>query len=222
MKKHVKFGIDVVLTVLLLLLMTFERVGGAVHEWLGIFLFVLTVLHHVLNRSWSRNVLRGKHTPLRVLQTLLVALLLCAMAGSMVSGVVLSRHVLPFLKIHNETGWVQRLHMLCAYWGFVLMGFHLGLHWGIMLGIFGKRLNRSVLGGWLCRIAGLLFALYGGYAFVKRDLPDYMLLKSHFVLFDFSEPLALFLLDYLAVFGAFVWLGYYLAKAVKRRKHGER
>lgn len=39
LKPIVKVIIDMAIMVLLLLLMTFERIGGAVHEWLGIAAF---------------------------------------------------------------------------------------------------------------------------------------------------------------------------------------
>ena len=42
---------DAAMTVLPLLLMTYERIGGDVHEWLGISIFVLFVLHHILYAS---------------------------------------------------------------------------------------------------------------------------------------------------------------------------
>ena len=41
--------VDAAMAILLLLLMTYERIGGAVHKWLGISIFVLFVLHHILN-----------------------------------------------------------------------------------------------------------------------------------------------------------------------------
>ena len=34
--------------------------------------------------------------------------------------------------------------------------------------------------------------------------------------FDFGEPLILFLLDYVAVMGLYVFVGHYLASAVRR------
>lgn len=80
---------------------------------------------------------------LRVLQTALVVLVLFSMVGSMVSGIILSRHALIFLPIHGGTGWARTVHLLCGYWGFVLMGLHLGLHWSVMLGIAGKSLKTS-------------------------------------------------------------------------------
>lgn len=216
MKKYRKLIVDAAMSVLLLLLMAYELIGAAVHEWLGIAMFVLVILHHVLNRKWSGNVLKGKYSPLRVLQTVLVALVLISMLGSMTSGIILSRHALAFLPIHGGTGWARTVHLLCGYWGFVLMGLHLGLHWGVMVGIAGKSLKTSTVRPWVCRLAGLLAAVYGGYAFVKRRLPGYMFLQNQFVFFDFSEPVALFLLDYIAIMGLFVWVGHYLSRLVRK------
>ena len=135
MKKYIKILVDFGMTVLLLLLMAYERVGAAAHEWLGIALFLLVVLHHVLNRKWSGNLLNGRYRPMRIAQTVLVALVLCAMLGSMASGIVLSRHALAFLPVRGGASWARTVHMLCGYWGFVLMGLHLGLHWGMILSL---------------------------------------------------------------------------------------
>lgn len=43
-------------------------------------------------------------------------------------------------------------------------------------------------------------AVYGGYAFIKRDIGLYMTLQNMFVFFDFEEPLVFFILDCLAAF----------------------
>lgn len=216
MKKYRKLFVDAAMSVLLLLLMAYELIGAAVHEWLGIAMFILVILHHVLNRRWSGNVLKGKYSPVRVLQTVLVVLVMFSMLGSMVSGIVISRHALSFLHLPGAP-WARTVHLLCGYWGFVLMGLHLGLHWSVMVGIAGKTLKTSIVRAWGCRLAGLLVAVYGAYAFVKRGLPGYLLLQNQFVFFDFSEPVALFLLDYLAVMGLFVWIGYYLTQSVRKR-----
>lgn len=216
MKKYRKLIVDAAMSALLLLLMAYELIGAAVHEWLGIAMFVLVILHHVLNRKWSGNVLKGKYSPLRVLQTVRVALVLISMLGSMASGIILSRHALAFLPIHGGTGWARTVHLLCGYWGFVLMGLHLGLHWGVMVGVAGKSLKASTVRAWVCRLAGLFMAVYGAYAFVKRGLPDYLTLKNHFAFFDFSEPLIWFLLDYLAIMGLFIWIGHYLSRLIRK------
>lgn len=104
MKKYRKLIVDAAMSVLLLLLMAYELIGAAVHEWLGIVMFVLVILHHVLNRKWSGSVLKGKYSLFRVLQTVLVILVLFSMLGSMASGIILSRYALAFLPIHGGTG----------------------------------------------------------------------------------------------------------------------
>lgn len=215
MKKYIKVLIDFGMTVLLLLLMAYERVGAAAHEWLGIGLFLLVVLHHLLNRKWSGNLLKGRYRPMRIAQTVLVALVVCAMLGSMASGIVLSRHALTFLPVRGGASWARTMHMLCGYWGFVLMSLHLGLHWGMIVGIVSRHIKTSPLLARVSRIAGIAAAVYGTYALFKRGLPDYLFLRNHFAFFDFSEPLVLLLLDYLAIMGAFVWVGHGLSKMLK-------
>ena len=73
------------MTILLMLLMAFELIGRTAHEWIGAGMFVLFILHHILNRKWTGNLLHGRYTPYRVLQTVSAVLVFLAMLGSMVS-----------------------------------------------------------------------------------------------------------------------------------------
>lgn len=215
-KQIIKIVTDILMTVVILLLMAYSLVGEKAHEWLGIGMFALFVLHHVLNNAWSRNLLRGRYTPFRILQTVLVVLALVCMLGSVVSGIVLSRYALSLLPIRGDQSWARTVHMLCAYWGFVVISLHLGLHWNIMLGMAEKIFHKpSALRTWAARTVGLSIAGYGVYAFIRRQIGSYMFLKIQFVFFDYEEPLIWFLLDYIAVMGLFVLIGHYLAKAVR-------
>lgn len=211
-----KLATDAGMTIAMLLLMAYSLVGEAAHEWIGMAMFALFVLHHILNRRWIRAVPRGHYTPLRIVQTVLAGLIFLCMVGSMVSGIIVSRYVFDFLPIHSGYEFAEQLHILCAYWGFVLMSLHLGLHWNMMLTTASKNLKENKVRKWVLRIAGYLFAAYGAVAFVRRNIGLYLLLKSHFVFYDFSEPLVLFLLDYLAVMGLFILLGYALAWCLKK------
>lgn len=211
-----KLCVDIGMTIALLLLMPYELVGQAAHEWIGIGIFLLFILHHILNGKWHRNALRGKYTPLRIWQTALVILVLSAMIGSMISGIILSRHALSFLPISGGRSFARRLHMLASYWGFVLMALHLGLHWSMMMGMAKKAVKKSsAVRTWILRILALAIAGYGAFAFVKREIGSYMLLKIQFVFFDFDEPLIFFLLDYVAVMGLFVFVGHYFAEILR-------
>ena len=215
-RQVLKIVVDVLMTCILLLLMARNLVGEAAHEWLGISMFVLFILHHILNRRWSRNLFKGKYTSFRLLQTALVVLVLISMLGSMVSGIMLSEHALTFLPVMGGSSWARTVHMLCAYWGFVFMSLHLGLHWNMMIGM-AKRMAKkpSSTRTWILRIIAVLIAGYGVFAFFKRDIGDYMLLRTMFVFFDFSEPLIFFLLDCIATMCLFVFIGHYISKVVK-------
>lgn len=217
-KMIVKLTTDVVMTAGMLLLMTYELVGQTVHEWIGVAVFVLFVLHHVLNSHWSRSLLRGKYTAARILQTVLVVLVLLSMLGSMFSGVILSRHVFSFISIRGRRAFARNLHMISAYWGFVFMALHLGFHWNMIMGMAKKLVkHESAFRTWTLRIIAALTAGYGMYAFIRRQIGSYMLLKNQFVFFDFEEPLIFFFIDYLAVIGLFVFPGHYFAEAMRRR-----
>lgn len=211
-----KITVDIGMTVALLLLMAYELIGQEAHEWIGMIMFALFILHHILNGSWSRNLLKGRYNSVRIVQTLIVFLVLCAMIGSMVSGVILSRYVLSFLPIKGGRSFARNLHMLSAYWGFILMSVHLGFHWSMMLGMARKFfLKPSAVRRWIGRLLALLTACYGVYAFVKRGIGSYMFLRNQFVFFDHDEPLLLFYIDYIAVMGLFIFMGNYVSAGLR-------
>ena len=147
-----KIIVDIAMTILLMLLMAFELVGRSAHEWIGLGMFLLFILHHVLNRRWSRNLFLGWYTPARILQTACAALVLLSMLGSLISAVPISRVVFSFLPISGGLSFGRTLHMLSAYWGFVLLSFHLGLHWNMLLAMIKKSMpvtdnGRTLFGG---------------------------------------------------------------------------
>ena len=124
------------MTIALLLLMAheaYELIGQTAHEWLGIGTFTLFVLHHILNRHWHCGVFKGRYTAMRWIQTTLVILILLTMCGSVVSGIQLSRYALSFLPLNGGGAFARNIHMLSAYWGFVLMSLHLGFHWSMVV-----------------------------------------------------------------------------------------
>ena len=221
-KQILKIAVDVAMTIALLLLMAYELIGQAAHEWLGIGVFTLFVLHHILNRHWHRGVFKGRYTAMRWMQTTLVILILLTMCGSMVSGILLSRYALSFLPFNGGGAFARNVHMLSAYWGFVLMSLHLGFHWNMVVRMVKILVTKpSKLRKYILRSISLLIAGYGVYAFFKRDIGSYMILANQFVFFDFEEPFLWFLLDYMACMGTCISIGHYgsaLFKNVKNAK----
>lgn len=220
-KQQAKIAVDILMTLCLLFLMPYELIGEAIHEWIGAGMFLLFIIHHILNRKWTGNLTKGRYTPLRIIQTILVILILVCILGSMVSGIILSRHVFAFLEIRGLSAPARVIHMTCAYWGFVLMSLHLGIHWGMMMGMAGKMFPKpSKTRTWILRLAGIGIAGYGVYAFIKRDILSYLLMQVQYVFFNFEEPVIFFILDYMAAMGLFVFIGYYLRKGLARKRQG--
>jgi len=210
-----KIAIDCGMIVLLMLLMAFELIGRAVHEWIGIGMFALVIVHHVLNWNWSKNLFHGKYTAFRLLQTISAVSVLIFMFGSFVSSILISREVFRFLPISGGRAAGRTLHMICAYWGFLALAFHLGIHWNTMMRIAGKScLRSSCLRSLLLKIAGVGIAGYGIYAFIRRDFSEYMFLQIPFVFFDFDEPIIFFFGDYIAIMGLMIWIGHYFSKSL--------
>ena len=51
-KMMLKMGIDLVMMILLLCQMAYMLIAETAHEWMGAAMFVLFILHHVLNWRW--------------------------------------------------------------------------------------------------------------------------------------------------------------------------
>ena len=217
-KTKIKLLIDIAMTVILLLLMSYSQVGVVTHEWLGVGIFTCFVLHHILNRKWTVGVLKGKYTPLRVWQTTLVILVFISMLDNMFSGIIISEHIFSFIRIRGLSSLVRTIHLLSAYWGLIFISLHLGFHWSMMLGMANKA-SHGVLASsrLMLRAIGILIAVYGVFAFVKRDILNYLILKNHFANFNFEEPVIFFLLDYVAVMGLFVWIAHYITEFIKHK-----
>lgn len=52
MKQKGKMMIDLIMTVMLLCQMGYMLVGETLHEWVGTAMFLLFIVHHILNRRW--------------------------------------------------------------------------------------------------------------------------------------------------------------------------
>lgn len=223
-KAIIKLTVDVLMTLALLFLMGYHLWGEALHEWVGAGMLILFIAHHILNGHWHKTLFKGKYNALRIITLCVDLLVLLAMLAQMYSGIVMSRHVFEFLPSIGGMSLARRLHILGAYWGFLLMSLHLGLHWNMILGMFrkaagikGKAKSRSMI----TFIIGLAIAGYGVWVFISRDFPTYLFLKSEFVFLDYSESKILFYIDYLALMGLCIFIAHYGTKLIRKKKKTE-
>lgn len=215
MKKRFRIALDIVMAALMPVLMAYSLVGEALHEIVGSVIFILFIIHHILNRKWYGAAFKGKYTPRRIFQTVLNAALLVFMILQPVSGILLSKHLYTFIPVLPVTATLRAIHMVVPYWGYVLLSVHAGTH---LLPIFSKVKKAPLMRLFIC--AGVLISGYGVYAFIRRGFPGYMSGSTMFAFFDTSEPLILFFIDYVAVMILFASLGaltaYLLGKRAKQ------
>lgn len=212
----VKMSIDLLMTAVLLLMMAYQVTGEKFHEWLGVFMFLLFILHNVLNIRWYGNLFRGKYRFLRVIQTMINFAVLIAMICLMYSGIVMSRYVFAALPINNGMALARVMHLSASYWGFVLMSIHLGLHWSMVVGMFHRSVEgktRTVI-SWMMRLLAILIAGYGVFCFWQADIFSYLLLKAEFAFIDYEKNKVLVLIQNMAMMGFWVFIAYYTAKGI--------
>ena len=120
--------VDICMTVLLLLLMAYQVTGEAAHEWLGMGMTALVIVHQILNRRWYGTLLRGRYTAYRIVSTCVNVLLLISFALTAFCGMAMSNYAVPFLYGIARVSFVRVTHLSMSHWSFVLMGLHLGMH----------------------------------------------------------------------------------------------
>lgn len=98
-KRIIKIILDLLMTILLPLLMIQALAGEELHEWIGILMFILFIMHHILNFNWYKNLLKGKYNAVRSVGTLVNTAILICMIFIAISGVLLSQYVFVFLDV---------------------------------------------------------------------------------------------------------------------------
>ena len=203
LKKKIRIIIDISMTVMMPLLMAYSLIGELFHEFTGSLIFILFIIHHILNRKWYGSIPKGKYSAKRIFQTILNAFLLIFMILQPLSGILMSKHLYTFLPDFHVAALARSVHMLLAYWGYVLLCIHAGTH---MLPMFALKKENGLKRGAMYLISGAV-SVYGCVAFIKRGFPGYMSGMTKFAFFDSSEPMFFFFADYIAIMILFMMAG---------------
>ena len=208
MKKRVRMAIDIIMVILMLLLMAYLLVGEELHEIAGVAMFVCFAIHQILNRGWYKALFKGRYTPQRIIRTVINILLLVVIILQPISGIMMSKHLFTFIQVRGISAISREVHLMLAYWAFVLMSMHAGTHIRMPKGRAGTIIS----------IIAAAVSIYGIYAFIKRGFPGYMFGTMKFAFFDFSEPRVFFFLDYIAIMILFAAVGTALMDLTARKK----
>ena len=214
MKMKMKTAADILMTAALPILMCYSIVGETAHEVIGIAMFGLFILHHILNFGWIMSLFKGKYDLRRSVNTAVNALVFLCMVGLMYSGIVISKHIFNFVNIGGAM-FARTVHMLCAYWGLVLMSVHLGMHISQMAARM-KLKNKAMV--WALRIISGMVGAVGIYEFISLKFTDYLFGKVQFAFIDTNASAVLTALQYLSVMVLFAYIGYMVQIFLKKKE----
>ena len=214
--KKIKIVIDMLMYFIFVILMGHHITENLIHEILGTILFILFIVHHILNYRYYKTIFKGKYNFKRVFLLIIDLLLLVSMIGMMISGVIISSDVFTFLNIPT-TIFGRQLHMVSTSLAFVIMSIHLGLHLGVFINKLNKKMKNSVL-EYVYYLILILIVIYGVYSFKKLNFISDMFLLNSFKFYDFNESPIIF---YLHVISSSLFIGitiYFINNLKLKRK----
>jgi len=216
LKQTLRIALDTAMTALLLCAYNAQLARETAHIFIGIAIFVLFSVHIFINRNWFETMFNGKYTPCRTAMTAINVLLALAAVTMMITGILEARWKAFLLQFEREIT-LRQIHTTTAYWFWLLIGVHLGLHWGIFTKFIGK--NNSIIT--VMRILACLFAAFGAWSFFDRDMFSKLFLGFSFDYWPQERPVVLFFAETLSIMGLFVFISYYFMKLnfwLKNRK----
>ncbi|MDQ1910757.1 DUF4405 domain-containing protein [Paenibacillus sp. GD4] len=144
-KSYIKLTLDIVMGTTFALLFNKMVLGGlAFHEIAGTAIAFAFITHILLNLKFVQKItlrLFDKTLPGKTrLSYALNVILLITMAFVIVSGLLISRVVLPEFRYGNEN-WFKITHMGVSFLTLILIGVHIGLHWHWVMKVTNRLLN---------------------------------------------------------------------------------
>lgn len=135
-----KIVLDIIMFILLLLCMSYSLIGTKWHEYLGIILCIGFIIHCILQKNYFAKIISLKYTLYNSFILIINLLTFLTMFGLIISSLIFLDYIPLFLKTSfpNLINFARTLHLLSAYWGFILISMHLGLHWQIFYNLITK------------------------------------------------------------------------------------
>ncbi len=194
--KKLKIIIDILMYLIFIILMGHYITENLIHEILGTIMFILFIVHHILNIKFYKTIFKGKYTFKRISIIITDLILLICMVGMILSSINISSNIFAFLNI-PITIFGRKLHMISTSWGFVVMSIHLGLHLGLPISKINKKMKDNTF-EYVYYFILILISIYGLYSFIKLDYISDMFAINDFKYYDYDELPIIFYLHTLS------------------------
>lgn len=219
-----KFLVDILMIFSVLLAIANRLTENPMHEMIGISLFMLVLIHNLLNWRWYTTIFRGGYNIRRTLNFTVNILLLITITMIIGSSVMISRTLSPFLGIENNLV-LRQIHTTAAYWFLILMAVHWGVHWTKFAAFFKKMFpifsiaRLPFVCNWLFLLA---IVAYGVNASFERDIYNKLFKFYAFDFWDFNQSTIVFFLKNLSIIGVYVIVTHNVLKFLQSRQRKTR
>lgn len=132
-KTALNLFLDVALLLVLFLVYEVKATGEAIHEWLGLGIALVMIVHILLHWEWVVSITRRFFAQMKTeprLRYILNAAIFIGFVTIIFTGLMISRTVLPLIGLQgtNSQFW-KWLHFQAADVTFTLTALHIALHW---------------------------------------------------------------------------------------------
>lgn len=206
------------MTILMVVAMGYHITGNAIHEFVGVVLMVLFIVHNIINRRWYKTIFKGKYNIRRGLSIGVNLLFLISILVVLISSLPISRDIFPYFLLDNEIIFRQ-IHVITAYWGFIFMAVHIGMSWGMIINAVRKMsgiTNSSRIRTIALRVIAVLIVVYGVQTSFDTDMGYKLTIYNPFG-WNKEQSFMKFSVDYLSLMGIYICGTHYALKFVQKQ-----
>lgn len=190
-KSIIKMIIDILMLVFMLLEYSKIYTGQLLHEIFGITLFVLFILHNILNINFYKALFKGKYNLIRIITTIVNFEFLLCMLLTIILGIPISSHVFKFLGLDGNMT-TRKLHTILGYWGLIFLSIHLGLHFKMIFAKLKNKISKNLIVKIITYIIEIIIIILGIKFMINTNLWKHLTGEYSFGSFEGNLWLSLF------------------------------
>lgn len=216
----VKAALWVLLFGMQVALMLFFVTDEDVHEYLGIGYGLLAAAHLWIARWWWVTLPAAAKNPASLVNAAVSLGLLAALFAALLSGLLLSRYAVPFLRYRPWLTAMRSVHLVSTFWLLMLVLVHAGLH-GTSLIHQCDFCVKSACVRWALWAALALLSAVGLTAFFELGLPNYLFWRTRYYAFDSEISAFFYVASFLCIAvltATLSWAGGKLLRSLRKKR----
>lgn len=175
-KQHIKYCLDMIMTICFICIMKIKITGMGCHEKLGLIIGGLVILHLILNYRWIKGMAPrifdkklNFATKFSVILNVLLAVLTLLV---IISGMLISVTIFKGIAVENRQLW-SIIHKNSSLLIFICISIHIGLHWKMIMYGFRRLFNIKGINSirtYILRTISIIIMIFGLFALSNNSI----------------------------------------------------